>query len=254
MLRKVSDPAESAEKKGARAAARSAGRPKAAAKGRPPARRDAASAGEPSARTKILNTAYDLVMIQGFAGTSIDMILDASGLTKGAFFYHFKSKSALGVALAKKYVDQDNNFFHGIYRIAEAATSDPLERILIFLDRLADEFEKRGQVPGCLFASFSYDQHTPEMAQFMDEQVQRWRNFYARLFRQVTDRYELPAGLTEDQLADHFLTTVEGGYLLSRFYRRPSEIATHLRVYRHYLALLFADAPAAAGAGRARSR
>lgn len=202
-------------------------------------------AGEPSARTKILDTAYRLVMVRGFAGTSIDMILDASGLTKGAFFYHFKSKSALGVALAKMYVDQDNNFFFGIFSTVERDADGPLERILLYLERLADEFAKREEVPGCLFASFSYDQHTPEMAQFMDEQVQRWRNFYSRLFRQIAERYPLPPGITEDQLADHFLATVEGGYILSRVYRRPAEISTHLRIFRHYLTLLFSEARAA---------
>lgn len=195
-----------------------------------------------SARTRILKTAYDLVMIRGFAGTSIDMILEASGLTKGAFFYHFKSKAALGAALAKMYIDQDTSFFYTIWQKVEKTVDDPLDRVLLFLERLADLFAVRKQMPGCLFASFSYDQHTPEIAELMDEQFQRWRSFYSRLFKQVSERYPLPSEVTEDQLADHFLATVEGGYLMSRFYREPAEIATHLRMFRHYIVLLFRGA------------
>ena len=39
----------------------------------------------------ILARAEELVLQQSFAGTSIDAILEATELSKGAFFYHFKN-------------------------------------------------------------------------------------------------------------------------------------------------------------------
>ena len=47
-------------------------------------------------RERLLRAAKGLVMSKGFAGTSIDDVLKATGLTKGAFFHHFRSKADLG--------------------------------------------------------------------------------------------------------------------------------------------------------------
>jgi TetR/AcrR family transcriptional regulator, transcriptional repressor for nem operon len=45
--------------------------------------------GKPT-RDKILAESKTLVLENGFAGTSVDQILERSQITKGAFFYHFK--------------------------------------------------------------------------------------------------------------------------------------------------------------------
>ena len=51
------------------------------------------------ARARLLEAARTLVRHRGFAATSVDDLCAAAGVTKGAFFHHFPSKEALGVAL-----------------------------------------------------------------------------------------------------------------------------------------------------------
>ncbi|KJS20604.1 MAG: hypothetical protein VR78_01035 [Hoeflea sp. BRH_c9] len=46
-------------------------------------------------RTEILDAAAVAFMEYGFAGTSIDMVADVLGSTKGKIYYHFKSKTSL---------------------------------------------------------------------------------------------------------------------------------------------------------------
>lgn len=46
-------------------------------------------------KIKILDTAANLFSTHGFSATSIDDILTAVGITKGAFYYYFKSKDHL---------------------------------------------------------------------------------------------------------------------------------------------------------------
>ena len=46
-------------------------------------------------RTEILNHAARLFRLRGYAGTNIDDIMLAAGLTRGAFYAHFTSKDAL---------------------------------------------------------------------------------------------------------------------------------------------------------------
>ncbi|MGL4406716.1 MAG: TetR/AcrR family transcriptional regulator, partial [Notoacmeibacter sp.] len=45
---------------------------------------------------KILNAALKLVRQKGFGATRIDDICAEAGVTKGAFFHHFKDKEAMG--------------------------------------------------------------------------------------------------------------------------------------------------------------
>lgn len=84
-----------------------------------------------SARDRLLEAGVRLVREQGFAATSLDELCKAAGVTKGAFFHHFASKEALGVALADYWSQSTGAFF------AEAPFhhhADPAERVLGYID------------------------------------------------------------------------------------------------------------------------
>jgi len=50
------------------------------------------SATNTSARPKILLAALSVIRAKGYAGTSVDDLCVAAGVTKGAFFHHFKKQ------------------------------------------------------------------------------------------------------------------------------------------------------------------
>ena len=84
-----------------------------------------------NARGKLLEAGLKLVRLRGFAGTSVDDLCREAGVTKGAFFHHFASKEALGVALADYWSTSTSGFF------AEAPyhhLTNPAERVLAYLD------------------------------------------------------------------------------------------------------------------------
>lgn len=83
------------------------------------------------ARTAILEAALGLVRRQGWATTSVDQVCETAGVSKGAFFHHFASKDALGVAAAARWTEVTSQ------RFASAEyhqRTDPLERIQAYLD------------------------------------------------------------------------------------------------------------------------
>lgn len=53
-------------------------------------------------RYNILQQAFALVYKQGYQATSIDDIIATTKVTKGAFFYHFKNKDEMGLAMIKE--------------------------------------------------------------------------------------------------------------------------------------------------------
>lgn len=52
-----------------------------------------------STRLHILEQAFALIYRQGYQATSIDDIIASTQVTKGAFFYHFKTKDEMGLAV-----------------------------------------------------------------------------------------------------------------------------------------------------------
>jgi len=55
-------------------------------------------------RKAVLQAAFREIYRSGFHGTGLDTILAATGVTKGALYYHFGSKEALGYAIADEVI------------------------------------------------------------------------------------------------------------------------------------------------------
>src|SRR6185295_15396002 len=86
---------------------------------------------KPSARTKILGSALSVIRAKGYAATSVDDLCAAAGVTKGAFFHHFKSKEDLAVAAADFWSEMTSAFFAAA---PYHAHSNPLDRVLGYID------------------------------------------------------------------------------------------------------------------------
>jgi len=55
-------------------------------------------------RLTILEKAFELIYQKGYQTTSIDEIIATTKVTKGAFYYHFKTKDEMGIAIINEIV------------------------------------------------------------------------------------------------------------------------------------------------------
>ena len=76
-------------------------------------------------RERILATAEGLILKSGYAGMAIDDLLKATGLTKGAFFHHFKSKADLAKNVLERYAQNDMDLFQELSERADRLSDDP---------------------------------------------------------------------------------------------------------------------------------
>jgi TetR/AcrR family transcriptional repressor of nem operon len=53
-------------------------------------------------RLTILQKAFELIYSKGYQTTSIDEIIATTQVTKGAFYYHFKTKDEMGIAIIEE--------------------------------------------------------------------------------------------------------------------------------------------------------
>ncbi|MCB1486673.1 MAG: TetR/AcrR family transcriptional regulator [Bauldia sp.] len=208
-------------------------------------------------RNRILVAARSLVMDNGFSATSIDDILKATNLTKGAFFHHFKGKADLARELVEWHARQDLEMFERFARDAEAGSDDPLDQAYAFLEAFEDYVSRESddRSPGCMYAVYTYEsmQFDPSVRDFVADILRQWTSMYVRLFQDVIDRYPPALPVTARQLAETIVSIIEGGLVLQRAYGDDRMTSRQSEQFRNYLALLFDQSRAKAAEPRRKT-
>ncbi len=98
------------------------------------------------ARQRILDAGAEIIHAKGFNNTGLKEILDAAGVPKGSFYFHFKNKEDLGLQL----IDHHGAAFR---KLAGECFFDqtrlPLGRLRRFFEALAEILERNGFRLGC---------------------------------------------------------------------------------------------------------
>ena len=195
-------------------------------------------------REKILAAAEPMVLQQGFAGTSLDALVKVTGLSKGAFFHHFKDKADLAQALVERYAENDYELFDRLARESDDRSDDPLDSVIVFLRLFESVIEGRTEAPvGCVFAAYTYEgqQFDPSVHAFIAKSLKRWSALYEAKFGLVLACYRPKIAITAEELAEMIVAIIEGGFVLSRSYGDTHLVARQSRQFRNYLELLFGD-------------
>jgi AcrR family transcriptional regulator len=78
-------------------------------------------------RERLLQAASREVYRSGFQSASLDTILAAAGVTKGALYYHFESKEALGYAVVEEIIAPD---VRGKWVLPLQRGKDPIDALI----------------------------------------------------------------------------------------------------------------------------
>lgn len=193
-------------------------------------------------RTRILNEATQLVLENGFAGTTIDNILGRTQITKGAFFYHFKNKGDLAKSLMQHFAASDLGELEKALEQTGQYAGDPRQRLLQFVQWFIDIFSKL-ETPhaGCLYASYVYEpeQFSQEIKDMVADAIIAWREAIVHLLDLASRTTTPQIGYNAESLADLFSVILEGAFIVSKALDDPQLTANQLIHYKNYLELIF---------------
>jgi TetR/AcrR family transcriptional regulator, transcriptional repressor for nem operon len=199
-----------------------------------------------TARDKILNAALTAIRTKGYTATTVDDLCAMAGVTKGAFFHHFASKDALGVAAAEHWSKVTSGFF------AEAPYhrhDDPLERVLAYIAFRRDILQ--GELPEftCLVGTMAQEVHQSSraIAAACDASISGHAATIEPYIAEAMEQRGLdPAGAdtgwSAASLALHTQAVLQGAFILAKAKGGPAiaeDSADHLS---RYVRLLFATA------------
>ncbi len=88
-------------------------------------------------RDKLRKSALILFLKHGYSRVSLEQIAKNSGLTRGAFYWHFSSKEEILSSLLDDYHRNMEELLTRLFKIEE---SDHLKKLKIILDQIIDHF------------------------------------------------------------------------------------------------------------------
>ncbi len=164
-------------------------------------------------RRKILDAAAELIHRKGFYHTGIQEILEAAAVPKGSFYFYFKSKEDLGLALVDHFSES------GAARARSCFEDDsmpPLDRLRSFFQSAYARLEAEGCQKGCPIGNLCQEMSdlSPVFRQKLESAMQCIALEVARLLRQAKDAGALSAHLEPEETA-HFIVSSWQGALLT---------------------------------------
>lgn len=193
-------------------------------------------------RERLLDVAEQAVLEKGFAGTSIEELIAAVGITKGGFFYHFKDKSDLARALLVRYVEREDALLDELFARADELNEDPLHGFLVGLKMLSEVLaDLPNGHPGCLVAAVCYQDRLfdAEVRRLSAAAVINWRRRFRERLECIAARYPPRMGVDLDDLADMLSAVVDGGIILSKAVGDKAALPRQVLLYRDFLRLVF---------------
>src|SRR5690606_28025293 len=181
-------------------------------KNRPPVQSGEATKGQRT-RERLMDLAEESVLHKGFAATSIEELVEAAGITKSGFFYHFRDKDDLARQLVARFIERDTRIMDELAARARSLSDDPLQSFLIFLRLVAEMMDDLPNVhPGCLGASVTYQDRAfnREVADMAARAILIWRERFHAWLNEIASRH--PPRIETDlvALADHVNVVVDG--------------------------------------------
>ena len=186
-------------------------------------------------RARLLDAAYDAIIHKGFAGTSIDELVEATGITKSGFFYHFRDKGDLARQLLVRFLAEDDAVIDSLKARAEQLVDDPLQQFLLFLNLYAETVDDMEALhPGCLVAAIVYQEQVfdAEVRRLNSEAVMRWRERFLAWLEAIDARHRPVVPVERLALADALSAIVEGAIVLAKALDEPALMGRQLRLFR----------------------
>lgn len=190
-------------------------------------------------RQKLVAAARGLVLERGFTGAGVDQICEAAGVTKGAFFHHFKSKDEIGKAALADWAA----FGMGLYAAAKAEPLRyPLDHVHRFIDIMIGFLRHSESPVTCVVGIISQEQAlaNPVLREACSQYLWDWADFARQLLDEAKAAQAPKVDFDAEEVAWFLQSLWQGSMLIAKTRQDPAMAIRNLERARAYLDGLFA--------------
>ncbi|OQP58776.1 TetR/AcrR family transcriptional regulator [Niastella populi] len=185
-------------------------------------------------RLSILQKSFELIYEKGYQTTSIDDILATTQVTKGAFYYHFKTKDEMGLAIINELLKPSfaNTFMNPLN-----ASGDPVKIIydMMYSILMKNEFMKVEH--GCPASNFTQEMapwHS-DFTKALNELSEEWKNAIVQCIKNGKKAGSIRADVKPEQVAVFIMSGYWGIRNVGRLNNSKSVYLTWLKQLKDYL-------------------
>ncbi|QNI33518.1 TetR/AcrR family transcriptional regulator [Alloacidobacterium dinghuense] len=188
-----------------------------------------------SSRQRIIEAAVWLFYANGYSATGVAEILKKAKVNSGSFYFFFKSKEELLLAVLDWYLENlEPILLWPVYEV----TDDPIERVFALLDGyrqkiLMTEFDFTCPI-GRL--ALEIDPARKQVHAKIAANFRGWTEAVKRCLEDAGER--LPNGTDTEALAKFVLTVMEGGVMQSRSHKSIVPFDASIEQLRQYFRFL----------------
>ena len=171
-------------------------------------------------RERLLQAAFREVYRSGFQSAGLDTILAAAGVTKGALYYHFKSKEALGYAIVEEIVEEITRD-RWVRPLQQSKDKDAIEALIGIVRAIPSR--PKDVKGGCPLVNLAQEM-SPLDEQFRErlERIFRaWQEEIAAAFRRAQSQGTVRRDLVPEEIASFLVALVEGYEVLAKNAQDP---------------------------------
>jgi TetR/AcrR family transcriptional regulator, transcriptional repressor for nem operon len=163
-----------------------------------------------------------MLLERGYAGLSVQDLLDRTELPKGSFYHHFESKEDMALQAVEMYTA----IGHGLLDECLQADDRPaLERVRYFFERLGEFYGTQGYL-GCLLGALGQELSgaSDVFRRKIEECVESLAARIAGGLAEAQREGDLPADADPRELANVLVNAWEGAALRSRLTRSAAPL------------------------------
>jgi TetR/AcrR family transcriptional regulator, transcriptional repressor for nem operon len=185
-------------------------------------------------RLSILQRSFELIYVKGYQTTSIDDILATTQVTKGAFYYHFKNKDEMGLAIIDELLKPS---FAATFIQPLLSGADPVKIIydMMFQILMKNEFLKVEY--GCPAANLTLEM-APWHAAFttaLNNLSEEWKNAIIQCIRNGKKNGNIRADVKPEQVAIFIMSGYWGIRNIGKLNNSRSVYLIFLKQLKDYL-------------------
>ena len=163
-------------------------------------------------RGRLLDAGFQEVYERGYQGADLDAVLGRAGVTKGALYYHFANKEALGHAIIEEVIGKLTREKW----VIPLESGDPIDTLIHIVESTGTETsEIRG---GCPFNNLSQEMSPLDegFRKRLAKILTDWRNSMADAFRRGQHEGTVKKNIKPDDEATFVIALYEGYISLAK--------------------------------------
>jgi len=189
-------------------------------------------------RQRLVEAALYLFWLRGYTATGIAEILDRADANAGSFYYCFKTKEELLLAVLELYIQ---TLMPVVVQPVLSQVQDPVERVFGILEFYRKNLLATGCTYGCPIGRLALE--IPE-EQFrvhkrLADNFDGWTTAVEKCLEYARER--IPESVNLKTLSKFVLTVMEGGVMQARAHRAVEPFDASVEHLREYFRLLIAQ-------------